>query len=92
MDVISGESAPKRGDILQTNIGSSRERTWLILRSRHMKRAKRPHRYYVFAARWWELEPEIRVRLHASAVRNGGQVVWNFKRYAQRKRKVLQWL
>lgn len=77
---------PKRGDILQTNVGDKRERTWLVLRARRMKSTK-PNRYDLFAARWWELEPEMRLRLWQSAERNGGQRVIHFKRYPAKKRK-----
>lgn len=82
--------APKRGDIVQTNVGSRRERTWLILRARHMKRAKHPRRYQVFAARWWELESEMRMRLWRSAERSGGQEVVYFKRYPAKKRRTFE--
>jgi hypothetical protein len=79
--------APKRGDIMQTNFGDRRERTWLVLRARHMSRAKHPRRYHVWMARWWELEPEMRMKLFQSAERNGGQNVIVFVRYKARKRK-----
>jgi hypothetical protein len=66
---------PKRGDLIQTNIGSRRERTWIILRSRRMTRAKN-RRYALWKARWWELEPKMRNELFRSAERNGGQITW----------------
>jgi hypothetical protein len=78
---------PKRGDLIQTNVGKPRERTWLVLRSRHMKRAKHPRRYMIWLARWWELEPEMRMRLYRSAERNGGQrCIW-MDRYPAKKKQ-----
>lgn len=77
---------PKRGDLLQTNVGSRRERTWMILTVRRMASRNHPRRYMLWAARWWELEVDMRVRLFRSAERNGGQrVIW-FKRYPARKK------
>jgi hypothetical protein len=70
---------PKRGDLIQTNVGNRRERTWFILRSRAIKR--HPWRYKLWAARWWELEPEMRQALYRSAERNGGQRTIFFHRY-----------
>lgn len=81
---------PKRGDLVQTNVGNRRERTWLVLRARHMQRAKHPRRFQVFAARWWELEPEMRIRLWHSAERNGGQGVIYFARYPAKRRKTFE--
>ena len=81
---------PKRGDIVQTNVGDRRERTWLILRARRMKRSKHHRRYQVSAARWWELEPDMRVRLWRSAERNGGQGVIYFERYPAKKRQTFE--
>jgi hypothetical protein len=87
IDILDGGPGPKRGDLIQSNVGGRRERTWLVIRSHHMRRARAPHRYRVLAARWWELEPEIRVQLFRSAQRNGGQQVFFFKRYPVKKRK-----
>lgn len=92
MTVPIGE-APKRGDLLQSNCGDRRERTWFILRVRKIAqrtdavlglaraRAKPVRfpvklRFEVWRARWWELEPELRLRLYRSAERAGGQVLW----------------
>lgn len=87
IDILDGGPGPKRGDLVQTNIGDRRERTWIVLRARHKKRAKRPFRYDVWAARWWELEPEMRLRLFQSAQRNGGQRIFWMRRYPAKKRK-----
>lgn len=91
IDMPAGEPAPKRGDLLQSNVGDRRERTWLILRARKGRTA---NRYTLVMARWWELLPATRMRLYISAERNGGQrVIW-FKRYPAKKRKQTfeQWM
>jgi hypothetical protein len=73
---------PKRGDLLQTNCGDRRERTWFILRVRKIaRRTDAPlgtvkPRFDVWRVRWWELESDFRIRLYRSAERRGGQVVW----------------
>lgn len=80
---------PKRGDIAQSNVGDRRERTWFVLRARLLRRrdpAKLP-RYEWWLVRWWEIEPEMRMRLYRSAERNGGQKVHRFWRYSTKKRK-----
>lgn len=64
---------PKRGDLIHTNVGSKRERTWLILRVIQMRRCH--NKYKVLKARWWELTPKVRMALFRSAERNGGQEV-----------------
>lgn len=86
MNVPAGEK-PKRGDLMRTNVGNKRERTWMILRVHRINPivtnidvfrewAEKP-RYAVWRARWWELEPEMRMRLYRSAERAGGQVIWS---------------
>ena len=81
MTVPQGE-APKRGDILHTNCGDHRERTWLILRVRKIaRRTDAPlgtvnPRFEVWRVRWWEIDPELRMKLYRSAERHGGQDVW----------------
>jgi hypothetical protein len=89
IDILDGGPAPKRGDIVQTNVGDRRERTWLVIRVRHVRRRENSlmPRYEVWTARWWELEPDMRMRLFASAERAGGQRVILFKRYPPKKRK-----
>lgn len=72
----------KRGDILQTNVGDKRERTCMVLRV-HRSRTKR-NRFHVWAERWWQMEPELRVALFRSAERAGGQQVIYFRRYKPR--------
>lgn len=81
MNVPAGE-APKRGDLLYTNCGDQRERTWLILRVRKIARRTDARigtvqpRFEVWRARWWELDPEFLMKLYRSAERRGGQVSW----------------
>lgn len=77
------DSIPKRGDIVQTNVGDKRERTCLVLHS-HQAKTGRSH---VWCERWWELEPDFRMRLYRSAQRNGGQQVIYFERYPPKKKK-----
>jgi hypothetical protein len=75
---------------MQSNLGDRRERTWLILRVRRTRsKPQRPYsvRYRLWMARWWELEPEMRMRLYRSAERNGGQVLFTLKRYPAKKRQ-----
>ena len=80
-------SAPKRGDILQTNVGNSRERTFLVTACRVLREKIGMLRYKVWAHRWWELDTRFRLALFRSADRHGGQNVILFKRYAVKKRK-----
>ena len=65
---------PKRGDLMQTAVGTKRERTWFIWFSR--RALKVPHGFQILRVRWWEIEPHVRLMLHKSAERQGGQTVW----------------
>lgn len=89
IEILDGGPAPKRGDLVQTNCGDRRERTWLVLRVRRMRpRSESPFpRFEVWMVRWWELEPEMRMRLAGSAERNGGQRIIHFHRYPAKRRK-----
>ncbi len=78
--------APKRGDLIHTNVGKRRERTCLILAARRL-RSPRPQRFRVWAERWWQLEPDFRNRLFRSAERNGGQNLIQFRRYPTKKKR-----
>jgi len=89
------DPAPKRGDLLQSNIGARTERTWLILGVRELA----PHicqemggimtrRYKVWAERWWRLEPETRMRLFRRAQRSGGQLLYQMKRFPAKRKAV----
>lgn len=87
MDILDGGAGPKRGDLVQTNIGDRRERTWLVL---HVRKTKRKSRYQIHMARWWDLEVSTRVRLFKSAERNGGQRVFTFYRYPVKKKQTFE--
>lgn len=80
---------PKRGDLFQSSVGTKRERTWMVLRVRPIRRRdpNANRRFEVFMARWWELDAEMRMRLYRSAERNGGQKVHEFWWYPRTKRK-----
>jgi hypothetical protein len=77
---------PKRGDLLHTNVGDRRERTCMILSVRRLKPVIGLPRFKLWAERWWQLEPEFRMRLFRSAERNGGQALIRFKRHSARKK------
>jgi hypothetical protein len=93
-------ASPKRGDLVHTNIGSKRERTWFILAVREVQERICPEmggvltrRYKIWAERWWTLDPETRVRLYRSATRAGGQHVYQFERFpAKRKKRTFEQL
>jgi hypothetical protein len=89
IDILDGSPGPKRGDIVQTNVGNRKERTWLVLKSRKISRKASTSypRYQVWMARWWHLETELRLALYRSAERNGGQQVISFKRYPAKRRR-----
>jgi len=91
---LDAHPSPKRGDLVQSNIGNRRERTWLILSVKALPNRIYPEmggiltrRYKLWAERWWDLEPETRVRLWQSAERAGGQVVHNFRRFPAKRRR-----
>ena len=91
-DMVNGEPLPKRGDLVQTNVGSRRERTWFVLRVKATKPIKGVPRGLVWIERWWEIEPALRIRLWNSAERGGGQNVIHFRRYPQKKKKKFEQL
>lgn len=79
--------APKRGDLLETNRGDRRARTWFVLHAHRYPRInplavysyaqwQEKPRFRVWRERWWELEPALRLALYRSAERRGGQTVW----------------
>lgn len=80
--------ALKRGDLVQSYVGNPRERTWMLLRAKPTR--GKPRRFKVWMARWWELEPDMRMRLFKSAERNGGQQIIHLKRYPAKKKKTLE--
>lgn len=76
IEMLDGTPGPRRGDLLQTAYRTPKSRTWFVLRSVLVRRRAGNPRYKVTAARWWELEPEMRMRLARSAERRpGGQHV-----------------
>lgn len=79
MDLTYGGRAPKRGDLIQTNVGDKRERTLIVIRATR-RRCQRPC-FNLWVERWWEIEPGLRNALYRSAVRHGGQRVFFFRRY-----------
>lgn len=85
MEISQDAPAPKRGDLIQTAMGTRRQRTWMILRSVRKKKSKH-RRFSIWKARWWELESEFRLKLYLSATRNGGQITWYTR--PLRKKKV----
>lgn len=74
MEIEDGSTWPKRGDLMQTAIGTRKQRTWFILRAVPMRTEKL--RYRIWRARWWEIDPDLRMRLYRSAERNRGQTTW----------------
>lgn len=91
MDLLDGGPAPKRGDLVQTNVGDRRERTWPVLHAQRVRRRQEEvPRYRIHMARWWELEAETRQRLFRSAERNGGQEVHFFFRYGAKKTRTFE--
>jgi hypothetical protein len=71
---------PKRGDLVQTNVGDRRERTWFVIKARHLNRSQSPFpRYELWTVRWWEIDPETRQALFRSAERHGGQQVLQYR-------------
>jgi hypothetical protein len=84
MDMLDGGEGPRRGDIVQTT-----RRTYLVLSSRKVKRrdpAAVP-RYMLWAVRWWQLEPEMRMKLWNSACLRGGQRVFTIEWYPRKKKR-----
>ena len=82
MDETHCGMVPKRGDLVQTFVGDKRERTWMVIKAR---RIRSPYMAWeLWTVRWWEIEPDLRIRLWRSAERNGGQ---NVLRYEPVKRK-----
>jgi hypothetical protein len=91
-----GDPRPKRGDLLQSNIGNKHERTWLVL-AVHILPTRWCHemgitaqRSRVWAERWWALEPEMRMTLFRSAERAGGQMVHPFQRFPAKRKPTFE--
>jgi hypothetical protein len=91
--MMSRQPDPKRGDLLQSNIGKRTERTWLVLRVKGIpvRQCKEmggvwTRRFKIWGERWWDLEPETRIRLWRSAERAGGQELHTFYRFPAKKK------
>lgn len=91
-----GDPRPRRGDLLQTNIGTKRERTWIILSARVLRSGFCKHtgtttqRTKLWAERWWDLEPEIRMALYRSAMRTGAQLCHPFYRFKPKRKPTFE--
>lgn len=90
LDMTDGHPIPKRGDIVQTNVGDTRERTWFVLHSHPLRPTKGVPRCRLWLERWWEIEPELRLRLYRSAERNRGQRYIHTRRYPAKNRKTFE--
>lgn len=89
MEILDGGRGPKRGDLVQSAIGTKRERTWIVLSSVRIKRreASALPRYRLKMLRWWDVPPETRMRLYRWARSHGGQGVFWLQRYPAKKKK-----
>jgi hypothetical protein len=87
IDMLDGSAVPKRGDLVYTNVGKPKERMWFVLRVHALKPTKGVPRAKCWLERWWEIEPETRLRLFRSAERSGGQRAIPTVRYPAKKRK-----
>lgn len=88
MDMVDGATPPRRGDLVNTNVGNKRERTCFVLRSHVIRSRTTVPRVHLWIERWWELEPEFRVRLYRSAERRGGQRCFWFRRNRSKKKRL----
>jgi hypothetical protein len=87
LDMTDGNPIPKRGDLVQTNVGNKRERTWFVIHSHPLKPTKGVPRCRLWLERWYEIEPDTRMKLFKSAERNGGQRYILTYRYPAPKHK-----
>lgn len=81
---------PKRGDLMVSMVRGRWRRMWIILAARKVKPQKDVPRFKIWMERWWQIEPDLRVRLWNSAERNGGQKVIQFTRYPAKKKKTFE--
>ena len=88
IDMLNGEPIPKRGDLLQSAVGTGRERTWFVIQAHTLKPTKGVPRAKLWVERWFQIEPELRMKLFLSAERNGGQRVIEFKRYPAKRKSM----
>lgn len=87
LDMLDGSAVPKRGDLLQSNVGDRRERTWFVLAVHPLRPTKGVPRCRLWIERWWDVDADLRMRLYQSAERNGGQLVVTCMRYPVKHRK-----
>jgi hypothetical protein len=94
-----GHIHPMRGDLLQTNVGTRRERTWIVLSVHSLPARWCPEigmvaqRTRIWAERWWEVEPAVRMGLYLSAERRPlGQQVWDFYRFPAKRKRTFEQL
>lgn len=80
------------------DIGDKRERTWLVL-AVHILPTRwceqmgiTAQRTRLWAARWWHLEPDMRMALYRSAERAGGQLVHPFYRFPTKRKPTFEQL
>lgn len=91
-----GLARPKRGDLLQSNIGDKRERTWIVLAvhvlpTRWCKEMGiTAQRTRVWAERWWEIEPDVRRACYRSAERAGGQIVHGWQAFPTKRKPTFE--
>ena len=73
----TGPFTPKRGDLMQTAVGTNRERTWFIWFAQKWDLQRPAQKFRVLRVRWWQIEPETRIALWRSAERRPeGQLMW----------------
>jgi hypothetical protein len=92
IDMLDGSEIPKRGDLVQTNVGNRRERTWFVLAVHRLKPTKGVPRARCWLERWWAIDPDLRMRLYQSAERAGGQRCIETKRYPAKKKRTFEQL
>lgn len=86
IDMLHGDALPKRGDLMESNSGNRKMRTWLVLAVHPLKPIRGVPRARLWMERWWEIDPGLRNRLARSAERNGGQRLICFVRYPAKKK------
>jgi hypothetical protein len=90
IDMLDGTAIPKRGDLVHTNVGKPKERTWFVLTVRRLKPTKGVPRAKCWLEGWRKIEPEMRLRLYRSAERNGGQRRIPTVRYPAKERMTFE--
>lgn len=83
---------------MRTNVGDRRERLWMVIAT-HVLPTRwcapmgiTAQRTRMWAERWWEIEPEMRMALFQSMERAGGQATFDFVRFQRppAKRKTFE--